>query len=160
MNLAERLHGRVTVVGIGNPLRGDDGVGCRVAARLLDACRTGALTRCAGLAVLDAEDVPENYLGPVAQTRPDVVVLVDAADIGGPPGASALLDANALDGARRVTHRTSLGITARVIREMTGAEVMLLAVQPATLAWDAPMSPEVAAAADDVGALLQEALAC
>jgi len=160
VKLSERLHGRVTVVGIGNPLRGDDAIGCHIAGRLADACRRGTLTRARGLTVLDVEEVPENYLGTVAATQPDVVLLVDAADLGASPGASALVEGNALTDAGSLTHRTSIAITAAVLRQMTGAEVLLLAVQPASLEWGTPLSPSVASAADSVSALLQEALAC
>lgn len=160
MKLAERLHGRVTVMGIGNPLRGDDGVGCLIAGRLADACRRGTLKRQSGLTVLDVEEVPENYLGMVAETHPDVVLLLDAADLGASPGASALVEGAALVDAGSLTHRTSIAITASVLRQMTGAEVLLLAVQPASLAWGTALSPSVASAADSVSALLQEALAC
>lgn len=160
MRLAERLRGRVTVVGIGNPLRGDDAVGCRIARDLAEASRDGALAKRVGLTIVDAEDVPENYVGVVAAARPDVVLMVDAADFGAEPGASTLVEAEDMSDVRAVTHRTSLGITAAVIRQLTGADVLLLAVQPATLEWDAPLSPPVASAAESVSTLLQEALSC
>lgn len=160
MKLVERLHGRVTVMGIGNPFRGDDGVGCRIASRLADACQRGTLTRRSGLTVLNVEDVPESYLGTVADAQPDVVLLLDAADLGAEPGASALVEGDALSDTGGMTHRPSIAITAAVIRQMTGADVLLLAVQPASLEWGAPLSPSVAATADSVSALLQEALAC
>jgi hydrogenase 3 maturation protease len=160
VNLAARLKGRVTVLGIGNPLRGDDGVGCRIARDLAVASRSGALATRAGLTIVDAEDVPENYVGVVAAARPDVVLMVDAADLGAEPGASMLVEAADMSGVRAVTHRTSLGITAAVIRQRTGADVLLLAVQPAALEWGAPLSPSVASAVESVSALLQEALSC
>ena len=160
MNLAARLHGRVTVLGVGNPMRGDDGVGCRIARDLREASRHGVLAARDGLTIVDAEDVPENYVGVVVAARPDVVLLIDAADFGGAPGASTLVEAAELPTLRAMTHRTALGITATVIRQRTGAEVLLLAVQPAALAWGAPLSPSIASAADSVSTLLQEALSC
>lgn len=160
MNLGERLRGRVTVVGIGNPLRGDDGVGCRVAELLIEGRRTGARALRNGVAVLNVEDVLENYLGDVAAAHPDVVLMVDAADVGGAPGDAALVEESALKDAPCATHRTPLGVTASVIRQRTGAEVLVLTVQPASLDWGAPMSAPVAEAAEHVSALLQEALGC
>ncbi len=160
MNLASRLRGRVTVVGIGNPLRGDDGVGCRIVEALANDCCSGALRREAGLTVVNAEDVPENYLGPVVDSRPDVVLLVDAVDLGTSPGASVILESAALSGESPYTHRTSLRVTASLLERMTGAEVLLLAVQPGTLEWGFPLSDAVATSADSLTDLLREALAC
>ncbi|MBI2407261.1 MAG: hydrogenase 3 maturation endopeptidase HyCI [Gemmatimonadetes bacterium] len=160
MRLADRLRGRVAVVGVGNPLRADDGVGCRIAGALADACRRGPLARRGGLTVVDAEDVPENFLGVVTAARPDVVLFVDSANLGASPGSSALLDAATLDDAGACTHRTPLRLTASLIERLTGAAVLLLAVQPASLEWGEPMSEPVAASADHLTALLQEALAC
>lgn len=160
MKLAERLRGRVTVVGIGNPLRGDDAVGCRISRDLAAASRDGAFAPRVGLTIVDAEETPENFIGVVAAARPDVVLMVDAADFGAAPGASVLVEAEDMSTVRAVTHRTSLGITAAVIRRLTGADVLLLAVQPGALEWGEPLSPPVASAAGSVSTLLQEALAC
>ncbi len=68
----------VTVVmGVGNRLRGDDGVGPYVIDRLQG--RTAAL-------LFDCGTAPENYVGVVVAARPDRLLLIDACDFGGQPG--------------------------------------------------------------------------
>ncbi len=158
MNLASRLHGHVTVVGVGNPLRGDDGVGCRIARALEDAEHRGVLTHPGGVTVVNAEEVPENFLGPLVESHPDVVLFVDAVDLGAPAGSSAIVEPDDLDDTGPFTHRTPLGLTASLLQRMTGADVFLLAVQPAALEWGAPLSPSVATTADNLTILLREAL--
>ncbi|MGA3176878.1 MAG: hypothetical protein ABSE19_05980 [Candidatus Acidiferrum sp.] len=64
MNLQEELatamQGTVVVMGIGNPCRGDDAAGSLVARKISDV---------PGMDVIDAQDVPENYLCQVAEQR-------------------------------------------------------------------------------------------
>ena len=69
--LKRRLEGkRGVLLAIGNPLRGDDAVGPCLAARLQGKVAA---------TIVDAGDVPENYVDVVAAARPQVIVLVDAA---------------------------------------------------------------------------------
>ncbi|HKJ91647.1 MAG TPA: hydrogenase maturation protease [Longimicrobiales bacterium] len=162
MSLLSRLHGRVTVVGVGNPMRGDDGAGCRIARALHHACASSPAPRTpdAALTIIDAEEVPESFLGPVVASRPDVVLLVDAVDLGAEPGASALLEAGDLTDGALFTHRTPLAPLAAYIHNLTGAHILLLAIQPACLDWGAPLSAPVAATVDDLTLLLREAWSC
>ena len=153
--LRDALSGRVVVVGIGNPLRGDDGVGCRIADQLA-ACSSELRP---GVTVVNAEEVPESHLGPVITAQPDVVLLVDAAEFGGHPGDATLMDADALDARVLATHRTPLAPIARFLESETGATVMLLGVQPGDQRWGAEPGECVAAAARDLATLLLEALA-
>ncbi len=160
MSLGSRLRGRVTVVGIGNPLRGDDGVGCWIARALEDERARGVWVPRGTLRVLDAEEVPESYVGPVVASRPDVVLLVDAVDLGAEPGSMAVLEGADLSATGPFTHRTPLGLLAWFLRRVTGADVLLLAVQPVSLEWGEGLSAPVAATALSVTALLREALSC
>jgi hydrogenase 3 maturation protease len=134
--LADRLKGSVAVVGIGNPLRGDDGAGCEVARRL-DG-HTAAL-------VFNAEDIPESHLVRIAAARPDTVLFVDAVDLGAAPGSVAVLEAKQMAGYCPSTHRMPLGFLMECLRRDTGADVFLLAVQPGRIGFGEPMSAEVTA---------------
>ena len=84
--LYRRLKGRVVVVGMGQPLWGDDAAGSRV-AQYLQANKE--LRKGARVTVFDAQEVPENVLGQVVKLQPDTVVFVDAADMDAQPGAVA-----------------------------------------------------------------------
>jgi hydrogenase 3 maturation protease len=164
-DLRTRLGDRGVVMGIGNPDRGDDGVGLRVAERLAGLLPAGALPDGRRLTVLLAGDVPESWLGPAAAARPDSVLLVDAADLGSAPGSAALLEPEDLAGGAAFTHRTPLSLLSTFLRRETGADVLLLAVQPRSVEWSDRMSPEVEEAARHLGdilasALHREAIAC
>lgn len=66
------------ILGVGNPLRRDDGVGPWVAERM----------RGTGWEVVVAGSRVENALGLVRRLAPDLLVVVDAAEMGLPRGAS------------------------------------------------------------------------
>jgi len=140
---------RVAVVGVGNELRGDDGVGPLVAARLA--------VRHPGR-VVDAGPVPENFLGPILAGDPEIVLFVDAADHGGSPGEWRLVPARALAARAPTTHHASLLLMARLI-EAAGARCWLLGVQPASLAHGQPMTEAVRASGERLAQALAGALA-
>ncbi len=149
--LAARLRGRVTVVGIGNPLRADDAAGCLVARSLRPA---------AGLEAIEVEEVPESHLGAVSASRPDTILFVDAVDLGAAPGSLALLETRDLARFAPTTHHVPLDLLAHWLARETGAEVLLLAVQPRRMDLGAPVSPEVAEGVRLAAATLNQALAC
>lgn len=153
--LRESLRGRVVVMGVGNPLRGDDAVGS-VLARRLRVRETEA--RSARLTVIDAEEIPESWLGPAVAARPDVVLLVDAAELGAEPGSVALLDRDELGQQAMFTHATPLGPVADFLACETGARVLLLGIQPGPLRWGEGLSEAVQAAAGDLSAVLSDIL--
>ncbi len=129
---------RVVVVGVGNPLRADDGVGPLVAARLA-AALPGR--------VVDAGAAPETHVGAILEARPEVVLFVDAADHGGMPGSCCLATAGDLAARVPSTHAGGLALVARLL-EAGGARCWLAGVQPGSLAAGGPMSPEVTAAGE------------
>lgn len=157
-DLAAHLGGSVVVMGIGNPDRGDDGVGVRVAGLMAETLRCGALPNGRRVTVLMAEEVPESWVGPAVAARPDTVLLVDAAEMGAEPGSAALLEPEDLPAGATFTHRTPLSLLSTYLRRETGARVLLLAVQPLSVAWDDAMSPEVEAAAAHLAGILASAL--
>ena len=149
LNLKGLAGGKVVVVGIGNTLRADDGAGSLVAERLRERYPD---------VVFDAAQAPENYLAPIRRADPDVVVLVDAADFGGSPGEVRAATPEDIDGLMMGTHAAPLSMFMRVLKDKTGADVMLLAVQAATTTLGADMTREVADAVGNLVSQLQELL--
>jgi hydrogenase 3 maturation protease len=155
--LRPRLGGRVVVMGIGNPERGDDGAGLRV-AELLAGSLEGVDPDGRRVTVLLAGDVPESFLGPATAARPDVILLVDAADMRAEPGSAALLEPEDLPGGTAFTHRTPLTLVAAFLSLETGADILLLAIQPRSLEWGDPMTPEVEETVRHLADVLAEVL--
>ena len=78
---ALEFSGTIDLVGVGNPIRGDDGVGIEIASMLRSKLR-GAR----GLKVHPAAQMPERLLSRLASTA-QRVILFDAVEADRPPGA-------------------------------------------------------------------------
>ena len=146
--LEDRLRGRVVLVGIGNPLLGDDVAGCLVARGVRGT---------PGIVVVESEDVPERDVFRIADARPDVVVLADAVDLGAPPGSVAVLEPNALAGYAPTTHRFPLSFLAAIIRRAASTDVLVLAIQPGQVTPGAGVSPDVARSVDALVGIIRRA---
>lgn len=134
--LRQRLRGQVVLVGVGNSMRGDDAAGSWLAGRL-----NGKVAA----RVIDAGEVPENYLGEITRLKPDTVMLLDAVDFGASPGSAAVLDQDDLAGVGvATTHRAPLRLFMEYVKRETGARVFVLGLQPEQTGFGAPMSEQVA----------------
>lgn len=145
----------ILVIGLGNPLRGDDGVGVIVvrglAAHALspDVEVVDGGTR--GLGIVNLLEGRQR------------VILVDAADMGRTPGEFLRIT---LEGAQLLGDEAHLSVHEGGVRdalllaqalEMLPEEVVIFGVQPANLEWDSTLSPEVEAALPSlIAALLAE----
>lgn len=149
---AERRSPHATlIIGLGNPLRGDDGVGVRVAQTL------AAEALPPGVEVVDGGTQGLGIVNLMEGRRR--VVLVDAADVGRSPGQFIrfTLDEAHLLGdpdERDASSDQHLSVHAAGLRDalllaqalkMLPDEVIIFGVQPANLEWDHALSPEVEA---------------
>lgn len=127
---------RLAVVGIGNELNGDDAAGVLVARALRPGINENFLVIEAGLA-------PENFTGTLRHFHPDLVLLVDAAELGKPPGTVAWVDWQDAGGWSGSTHTLPLSVLARYLVEELGCQVVVVGIQPAQLDFEAGISEEV-----------------
>lgn len=136
--LEEWLKGcsKLIILGIGNPLRGDDSLGLEIVRRL-----KGKLPR--GVIVIEGGLTPENFIGKIRKIKPSHVLLVDAAHFGGKPGEIRLIRSKQISCATISTHAISLSILVELIREETNAKIILLGVEPKNLGLGAEISPEI-----------------
>lgn len=111
----------VLILGIGNRLRGDDAVGSILAERLMKKL---------DVPIIDAGDVPENYLGPIEASHADLVLVLDAADLGASPGDLSLIEMSQLKEIGVSTHTANLALLFRVIPRAKRPEAVLVAIQP------------------------------
>ncbi|HPR88128.1 MAG TPA: hydrogenase maturation protease [bacterium] len=132
--ITSAMVGRTVVLGIGNPLCGDDDLGCET-ARQLQAHGV--------LHALVCEEMPENFTAEVKACNPDSILLVDAVDFFAGPGDVIYLRREELHSERFNTHKPALGLLMRYLESETGAEVALIGIQPKNRALHAPLSPEV-----------------
>jgi hydrogenase 3 maturation protease len=135
-------------MGIGHELRGDDAAGVLVARRLQPYTNESFL-------VVEAGHAPENYTAPVRRFAPHLTVLVDAANLGAPPGTVRWLEWRETTGLGASTHTMPLYLLAQYLARAANCPVGLLAIQLAGSGLNAPLSPEVEAAVTAVVRALQ-----
>ena len=131
---------RVVLVGVGNPIRGDDAVGPRVIelleAKLMD-----------NVLLLNTESVPEAFTGKVEEFNPTHVLMIDAANFKGAPGETKLITGEEIGGQVISTHSLPLNIFISYIEKSLGVTVLLLGIQPLSIGLGEPMTEPVEAAA-------------
>ena len=137
------------VLGVGNPMRGDDGFGPALAARL-----SGRLA----CPVLDCGSAPENFTGKVRALSPETVLVVDAAEMGAPAGEAHLVAPGQVGASGLSTHAAGLAMLFDYLEAQCGTSGWLLAVQPGEVKLGAGLSPPVAASAERLAGLLEEVL--
>ena len=129
---------RVAVVGIGHTLCGDDAAGVVLAEAL-----QLELEGCEHVLVVAAGPVPENYSGLLRRFCPDLVLLVDAANMDETPGIVGWLEWQETTGNSTSTHSLPLRLFAQYLTLELGCEVALLGIQPSQNDIGCPVSPVV-----------------
>jgi hydrogenase 3 maturation protease len=124
--LKNRLQGKVLIVGMGNPLRGDDGAGPELIKKLKGSSR---LTH-RSLFLLDVGEVPENYLGKMVKEKPNTIVLIDAIELATSPGTIKIIEKDDIRDEFLSTHNVSLKLIAKYLEKESFANVFLLGIQP------------------------------
>lgn len=127
---------RLAVMGIGHELRGDDIAGLLVARALRPYANERFL-------VVEAGHAPENYTAPVRRFAPQLVLLVDAAELGEPPGTIRWLEWPELTGLSASTHTMPLYLLARYLAMEANCAVGLLGIQAADTGLNMSLSAEV-----------------
>ncbi len=142
---------RVVVLGVGNSLRMDDALGIHVAKAL-----EGKVPDT--VKIIEAETVPESFLGPIQDFKPTHVIIVDAAMMGLPPGEARLLSPEETLGESVSSHVLPLYLVSEYLEETLGAKIIILAVQPKETSFGEEMTPELRESASEIVQLLSAIL--
>ena len=149
----------ILILGLGNPLQGDDGVGCRVAEELVGASVTAPLP--GEVEVMDG-GTPGVGLLNFFEGRKRVII-VDAAEMGIAPGEFRRFTPHEItltgSAERFSLHRSGVADALALAHELKIElpEIIFFGVQPASVAWRDTLSPQVQVAVPQViGAVLNE----
>jgi len=130
------------VLGIGNRLGGDDAAGTYLVDILNQGQhKTKALLPTEMMAI-DAGTAPESYTSVIRQHRPDLLILVDAADMGLPPGALRTIAPEKISVLSFSTHHMPLSMFIAYVKEFCG-KVLLIGLQPEQTGLSSSMSKVV-----------------
>lgn len=116
---------RLLVLGVGNEFEGDDGVGVALVRRLKKRWRSSRR-----FCAIDAGLTPENSIAAIRRFDPTHVLLVDAADMGLPPGSIGIIERSMISGVAISTHGLSLSLIVDYLEREIGARVTVVGIQP------------------------------
>jgi hydrogenase 3 maturation protease len=136
-HLKSHLNGKVIILGIGNTLRSDDGAGSVLVSRIKDSVP---------FLVWDAGVSPENYLNRIIKEKPDNLVIIDTADFGGKAGELRVVEADGIKTSNLFsTHNASLSLLINYLQSHIKTDIIVVIIQPKTIALGEALSPEVSA---------------
>ena len=117
------------VLGIGNRLGGDDAAGTLVVDMLNQGRHRTKALLVTEIVAVDAGTVPESYTSVIRQHRPDSLILVDAADMGLPPGSLRTIAPEKISMLSFSTHSMPLSVFVSYVERFCG-QIVLIGVQP------------------------------
>jgi hydrogenase 3 maturation protease len=130
------------VLGIGNRLGGDDAAGICVVDMLNQRRHRAKTLPSREIMAIDTGTAPESYTSVIRQHRPDLLILVDAADMGLPPGALRTITPEKISILSFSTHHMPLSMFIAYVTEFCG-KVLLVGVQPERTETDSGISKAV-----------------
>lgn len=118
------------VLGIGNTLKGDDGIGIYIVEKVNKYLKEARFTEAKSeVIVIDCGTTPENYTSVIRKHNPDTLILVDAADMGLSPGSYRIIPPEKIEVMHFSTHAIPLSVFMSYVSESCG-EVVLIGIQP------------------------------
>lgn len=130
---------KTVILGIGNPMKGDDSAGHTVIKLLQNQKLKNK-----NLILINCETVPENYIGKVVKLKPDMIVIIDAADFAAKPGTLRLMDKNELAAVTLSTHSLSLEYIIKYLEfELKNIPIFIIGIQAKNTNLGDKITPEV-----------------
>jgi hydrogenase 3 maturation protease len=133
------------LLGVGNTLHGDDGVGNYIASRF----------RARGWNAIDCGTMPENFTAVVRRHHPEILILVDATDLGLLPGEFRIVGEDQIEDVSVGTHNMPLSFLMHYLSESAG-RVIFIGVQPERLHDEEGLSPAVMGGAERLMTMLRQ----
>jgi hydrogenase maturation protease len=132
-------------MGVGNTLLKDDGIGIHVTKAL-----KASQQACADYKIIDGGTIGLSLLPEIEDA--DAVIIIDASEIGEPPGSIRIFRNREIDqqlsGKKKTVHEVALAdlFCAADLRGQCPSERALIAIQPASTEWGLEPTSEVGAA--------------
>jgi hydrogenase 3 maturation protease len=125
------------LMGIGNTLRCDDGIGPYIAQHMKGS----------SFLSLDCGTVPENFTSVVRKIQPGLLLLIDAADMDLPAGEFRTIQKEHINDVSIGTHQMPLSYLIDYLSDSCG-KILFIGIQPGTVADGESLSRGVLAGAE------------
>lgn len=150
--LSEEGERRSVIMGIGNDLNGDDGIGWYVVEKLRKS-----LVHQEGIHFIKVS-VPEDHVSEVRDFSPDVLIMIDSADFKGGPGDVRLVGEKEVAHTIGGTHTTPVTLFLKLLTEESeifSPKIVFIGIQPKQTNFGTPLSKEVKRSGDKVAELIE-----
>ncbi|MBK8033031.1 MAG: hydrogenase maturation protease [Anaerolineae bacterium] len=144
---------KVAVMGVGQILSGDDGVGVLIARQLREHIPSNDHRL-----IIDAGLAPENFTGLIRKVRPELIIVIDAAQMNEPPGTVHLIPWQYADGICMSTHTLPLKMMCSYLTDQVGCDIALIGIQVGDAQFGHPPTSAVTTAAAQVALTLEDLL--
>lgn len=124
---------KLIVLGVGNELKSDDGIGPFIINRLI-----AENIEKDNILFINAETVPENFTGKIRKENPSHVIIVDACLMGCQPGEIKIVDKEDFASIGISTHSMSLSYFVKYLEKDTDFKVIFVGIEPETMEWGKP----------------------
>ncbi len=151
------------VLGIGNTLKGDDGIGIYIIERIdkyLEEVKRGAgQARFTGarrkIIAINCGITPENYTSIIRKHNPDRLILVDAAEMGLTPGSYRIIPPEKIEVMHLSTHSMALSFLILYVSDLC-KDIVLVGIQPERMDFGTELSNIIRGSGDRVANLIIE----
>ncbi len=133
------------LMGIGNTLRGDDGIGSIIARNFKDN----------NWLSLDCGVAPENFTSIVKKNKPQLVVLIDVVEMDLKPGEFRIIHPEKISIMHLTTHSIPLSFLISYLKSFT-PEVIFIGIQPKLIYYSTSISPEVFKSSEEIIKILKD----
>ena len=132
------------LMGIGNTLRGDDGIGSIIAQGFKDRDWLS----------IDCGVVPENFTSIIKKNRPDLVVIIDAVEMELKSGEFRIISPYRISALHLTTHSMPLSFLISYLKEYT-QELIFIGIQPKIINYSNSVSPKVLKSSEEIIKILK-----
>lgn len=120
---------KLIILGVGNELKCDDGVGPYIIKKLKDE----NIEDNEKLLFIDAKTVPENFTGKIRKENPSHLIIVDACLMDGKPGDMKIVNKNDFADIGISTHSMSLSFFVRYLEKDTEISIIFVGIEPKSM---------------------------
>lgn len=120
---------KLIVLGVGNELKCDDGVGPYIIKKLKES----TVENNDRLLFIDAQTVPENFTGKIRKENPTHLIIVDACLMGGEPGDMKIVDKDDFASIGISTHSMSLSFFVKYLERDTDFGIIFVGIEPESM---------------------------
>lgn len=134
VNLRDILKGKVVILCLGNPDRGDDAAGSYLASIIKGKTL---------YEVIDAGVAPENYTAVIKRLKPDTILIVDSVQFEGNVGETRIFTGEDLRSGKISTHDVSPKLLIDYLKSSTKANIYIFGIKPGSTKLGETLSAEV-----------------